>query len=82
MVPLPSVLYNGKSQTSELPRHRAVENRSYEFCGIDEQNHRRTYHGTYHCIKVVKTDWEQLMSLDQKVSAAASRSHSIRKLTR
>jgi len=68
VVPLPSILYNGKNQSSEPLRHRPVANRSYEFCGVDERNHHRTYHGTYRCTKVVKTDWEQLRSLDQKVA--------------
>lgn len=67
-MPLPSVLYNGKTQINELLRDTPVANRSYEFCGVDERNHRRTYHGTYRCIEVIKTDWEQLKSLDPGVS--------------
>lgn len=72
VVPLPSVLYNGKSQASEPLRDKPVANHSYEFCGVDERNQHRTYHGTYRCIKVVTIDWEQLMFLDQEVSAGVS----------
>jgi len=82
VVPLPSVSYNGKSQTSELSSHKLIANSSYEFCGVDERNHYRTYHGTYRCIKVVKTDWEQLRSLDQKVGTIIFCSSPVRDLTR
>ena len=71
VVPLPSVLYNGKSQIAEPFRDKPIANRSYEFCGVDERGHSRTYHGTYRCIRVVAIDWERLASLDQKVSARA-----------
>ena len=82
VVPLPSVLYNGKSQASEPFRHKPVENHSYEFFGVDERCHHRAYHGTYRCIKVVTIDWEQLMSLDQEVSAGVRCSYEIHNLTR
>ena len=82
VVPLPSVLYNGKTQASEPLRHRPVENHSYEFFGVDERGHHRTYHGTYRCIKLVTIDWEQLMSLDQEVSAGVRCSYEIHNLTR
>jgi len=69
VVPLPSVVYNGKSQMTEAFRRKPVANHSYEFCGIDEdERYGRAYHGTYRCIRVIKIDWEQLVSLDQKVS--------------
>lgn len=68
MVPLPSVVYNGKAQAAEQLRGKPVPNRSYEFCGVDERNKNRTYHGTYRCVRVVTTDWEELMLVDRKVS--------------
>jgi len=69
VVPLPSVLYNGKSQIADQFRDIPIANHSYEFCGVDERGQNRTYHGTYRCIRVVATDWERLASLDLKVSA-------------
>lgn len=69
MVPLPSVVYNGKNQTTEAFRRKPVANHSYEFCGVDKSNRRsRVYYGTYHCVRVITIDWEQLMALDQEVS--------------
>jgi len=69
VVPLPSVVYNGKSQVVDSFHDKPIANHSYEFCGVDERGQSRTYHGTYRCIRVVATDWERLASLDQKVSA-------------
>ncbi|KAF9651392.1 hypothetical protein BDM02DRAFT_3184644 [Thelephora ganbajun] len=66
VVPLPSVVYNGKSQIAEQLGDKPIANRSYEFCGVDKRNHRRTYHGTYRCVKVTTTDWKHLVFLDQK----------------
>lgn len=70
-MPLPSVLYNGKTQAVEPFRQKPVANRSYELCGVDEGGKKRTYHGTYRCTRAATTDWEQLGSLNQKVSAGA-----------
>ena len=72
MVPLPSVVYNGRSQIAEPFYDKPISKRSYEFCGVDDQGKNRTYHGTYRCIRVVATDWEQLAALDQKVSAEST----------
>ena len=68
VVPLPSVLYNGKTQATEKPRYKPFVNHTYQFCGLDEQGQHPTYHGNYRCIAVVTTYWKHLASIDQKVS--------------
>jgi len=68
VVPLPSVFFNGNTQTAEKPSQRPVVDRSYQLCGVDEEGHYRTYHGTYRCIRGVATDWEHLVSLDRKLA--------------
>ena len=69
VVPLPSVLYNGRTQTSERVRRKPVEDRLYQLCVVDLTGHGHTYyHGVYRCIGVITADWEQLVSLDKDVS--------------
>jgi len=68
VVPLPSVLYNGGTQTPEKLRYKPVADHSYQFCAVDERGQSHIYHGTYHCIRVVATDWEHLASLDKKLA--------------
>lgn len=69
VVPLPSVLYNGRTQTTERVRRKPVENRLYQLCVVDKTGHCHTYyHGVYRCIGVITADWEQLVSLDKVVS--------------
>ncbi|KAF9778174.1 hypothetical protein BJ322DRAFT_1093374 [Thelephora terrestris] len=68
VVPLPSVLYNGRAQAPEEYRYKPVPNHSYHLWGIDERNHYRTYHGIYRCVAVVSGDWRHLESIDLEVA--------------
>ena len=68
VVPLPSVVYNRKTETTERFLHHLVENQLYQFCGVNDDGNRRTYHGVYRCIGVIPVDWEQLVSRDKVVS--------------
>ena len=72
VVPLPSVQYNGKTETTERLLHNLVENQLYQFCGVSDSGNRCAYHGVYRCIGVVTVDWEQLVSLDRVVSIVIS----------
>lgn len=69
-MPLPSVIYNAKTKATEGYRYKPVGNQLYQFCGVDDINHHRTYHyhGMYRCIAVVRADWARLQFIDEKVS--------------
>lgn len=49
-------------------RQKASVNHAYQFCGVDERNHHRTYHGVYRCVAVVTTEWQRLARIDEEVS--------------
>lgn len=68
MVPLPSIIYNGSTRVAESQRRKPVANHLYQFCGVDDSSHYRTYHGVYRCMRVVTASWEHLASLDRKLA--------------
>ena len=67
-MPLPSVVYNGRTQATEGYRYKPAAGRSYQFWGFDDRKNYPTYHGIYHCVAVVSEDWGHLESIDQEVS--------------
>lgn len=77
MISLPSVIYNGKAQLTELFHGHVVTDSVYEVFVADKDI---TYHGSYRCLKRAQMDWDILASFGQAVSTAV-RNHEVQFLT-